>query len=211
MDIPIFFKGIIIGISIAAPVGPIGILCIKRSLTRGYAAGFATGLGAALADLIYAIIAGFGLTAVSSFLIKQQPFLYFIGGLVLTALGFKTLASPSIIQPLTTKGKSFISTTLETMILTLTNPFTILAFVAAFAGIGLGAESHDYSSALLLCLGVFLGSALWFIALSTTIAFFRSKCSPSVIARINTISGFFLIGAGIALILNLFISRLYQK
>lgn len=211
MDIPIFFKGIIIGISIAAPVGPIGILCIKRSLTRGYAAGFATGLGAALADLMYAIVAGFGLTAVSSFLIKQQPLLYFIGGLVLTALGIKTLFSPPITQPLTIKGKSFLSTTLETMILTLTNPFTILAFVAAFAGIGLGVEDHNYKSALLLCLGVFLGSALWFTALSTTMAFFRSKCNPFVIARINTISGFFLVGAGIALILNLFISHLYQK
>lgn len=207
MNLPLFFKGIIIGVSIAAPIGPIGILCIKRSLTRGYSAGFATGLGAALADLIYAIVAGFGLTAISSFLMKHQPILYVIGGLVLMALGVKTLFSSPIAHPLMLKTKSFAFTTIETMILTLTNPLTILAFIAAFASVGLGAQASTNTEILTLCLGVFLGSTLWFTCLSTAIAFFRSKCSPSLIARINVISGLFLFIAGIVLILNYFISK----
>jgi threonine/homoserine/homoserine lactone efflux protein len=214
MAIPFFLKGIIIGVSIAAPIGPIGILCIKRSLTRGYSAGFATGLGAALADLLYAIVAGFGLTAVSSFLISQQTLLYSIGSIVLIALGVKTLTSPAIAHPLTVKGKSFVSTMLETMILTLTNPFTIIAFIAAFATIGFTEETHNYRAALMLCTGVFLGSTLWFTLLSSAVSFFRSKCTPGAIRRINTISGIFLVVTGIFLMLSIFLSsrllRIYK-
>src|SRR3990172_8990998 len=134
----IFLKGLLLGFSIAAPVGPIGVLCIRRTLAEGRTAGFASGLGAATADALYGSIAGFGLTIVSSFLIDQSHWLQLAGGIFLLYLGIKTFLAKSketieTGSPLE-KSRGIIGNYASTFLLTLTNPLTILSFIAIFAG-----------------------------------------------------------------------------
>ncbi len=133
----LFLKGLVIGLAIAAPVGPISVLCIQRSLSDGFKIGFMTGIGAALADGTYGLIAGFGLTTISSMLVAQQFWIRIIGGLFLLYLGIKTfLTSPR--QQSTTKNseKSSWHACATSYFLTMTNPITILSFIAVFAGLG---------------------------------------------------------------------------
>ncbi len=195
MNSLLFLKGLLIGISMAAPIGPISVLCIRRSLTRGHHAGIATALGVALADGFYAMIAAFGLTAISSFLIHNKLYLDLFGGVILIALGIKAYnASPiTLAQPIRSSG--FFSTLIQTTLLTLANPMTIITFVAAFAAVGFQGK-HDFHDALLICLGVFCGSGLWFIALSSIVSHFRHKVTPAILTFINKLSGFFLIVFG---------------
>ncbi len=202
MNIPIFIKGLLIGVSMAAPVGPISILTIRRSLTRGHHAGIATALGVALADGFYAMVAAFGLTAISTFLVTQRNYLYVIGGLLLIYLGAKAFNTKPISLEKPLKDAGFFSTLIQTMLITLTNPMTILTFLAAFAAIGFEGKEHEFHEALLLCLGVFCGSGLWFISLSTLIAHFRDRVTPSVFMLINKISGALLMAFGALFILT---------
>jgi len=189
-------KGIVIGFSIAAPVGPIGVLCIRRSLAEGRLVGLATGLGAATADAIYGCIAGFGLTAISTFLMNQRVWLGLFGGLFLCYLGARTLMSkPS--DEAADPGKSNSSSAyLTTLFLTLTNPMTILSFVAVFAGFGLG-SSPDYFSAVTLVAGVFIGSAGWWLLLSSSVALLRHKLSLAWMSAVNRLSGTIILAFGI--------------
>ena len=161
IDISFLVKGMIIGISIAAPVGPIGLLCVRRTLTRGRAAGIISGLGAATADAIYGCIAGFGLTFVSSILISQRNNLRLIGGAFLCYLGIRTFLSKPARQAVMVKGSSLFGDYISTFFLTLTNPMTILSFTAIFAGLGLVGAGGSYASASVLVLGVFIGSSSW--------------------------------------------------
>ena len=161
MDFNFLVSGLIIGFSIAAPVGPIGVLCIRHTLAEGRLHGLVSGLGAATADAIYGCIAAFGLTFISDTLVQQQAWLRLLGGAFLIFLGVKTLlAKPSEKSPLE-KRIGLLGAYGSTFFLTLTNPVTILSFAAIFAGIGLGSAVADYSSAMLLVFSVFTGSALW--------------------------------------------------
>lgn len=189
-------KGILIGFSIAAPVGPIGLLCIRRSLADGRGAGLATGLGAATADAAYGCIAGFGLTAVSDFLISQKVWLGFVGGLVLCYLGVRTFVArpPQRSEPLSESGLS--SSYLSTLLLTLSNPMTILSFVAVFAGLGL-VGAPDYFNASLLVVGVFTGSAIWWLLLSSGTSLFRSRLDADRLRFVNRVSGSILVLFGV--------------
>src|SRR5688572_18022009 len=174
-----FLKGLAIGFCIAAPVGPIGVLCIRRSLAEGMRIGFATGLGAATADAAYGCVAGFGLTAISDFLVDQRFWLGLIGGLFLLYLAIRTFlakppeaGTPNVRSPGLSRS-DMTSAYVSTLFLTLTNPMTILSFVAVFAGFGV-AISSDYTNATILVLGVFLGSAAWWLILSTGVGLLRS-------------------------------------
>jgi threonine/homoserine/homoserine lactone efflux protein len=168
-------KGLLIGFAIAAPVGPIGVLCIRRTFADGRAAGFATGLGAATADAMYGAVAGFGLTAVSGFLLGWQTEFQFFGGLFLLGLGIKTfLAKPST-QSARMEGQGLAGAWFTTALLTATNPATILSFTAVFAGAGLGQQAYGGGEALALVAGVFLGSAAWWLMLSTFVERYRRK------------------------------------
>lgn len=198
-----FLKGFLIGVSMAAPVGPIAILTIRRSLTGGHHAGIATALGVALADGFYAMVAAFGLTAIASLLITSKDYLYIIGGILLIYLGFRAYTAPALMPDQPLKGVGFFSTVIQTLFLTLTNPMTILAFFAAFAAIGFEGQ-HEFQEAALLCLGVFCGSGLWFISLSTLIAHFRHRVTPFVFMLINKISGALLMGFGALFIITVF-------
>jgi len=194
---PSFFaQGIIIGLSIAAPVGPIGVLCIRRSLADGPRTGLAVGLGAATADATYGATAAFGLTAISNFLVGQQFWLGLLGGLFLCWLGFRTFISPPAAHAAEAKGESLTAIYASTLLLTLTNPATILSFVAVFAGAGLGA-TPNYFAAGLMVWGVFLGSALWWLFLSGSVGLLRSRITPQWMQGINRFSGCVLIGFGV--------------
>src|SRR3989344_9697373 len=189
MDISFFIKGLIIGFSIAAPVGPIGVLCIQRTIAYGKTSGLLTGLGAATADGFYGAVAAFGLTVVSSFLVGQQFWFRLIGGAFLLYLGIKTFLSKPAEKAATENHKGLFSDYLSTVFLTLTNPTTILSFVAVFAGLGLGSINGNTPSAILMVAGVIVGSALWWLILSGGVGLVREKFNMSALAILNKISG----------------------
>ena len=189
MDIPFLLKGIIIGFSIAAPVGPIGVLCIRRTLADGRLAGLISGLGAATADLFYGCVAAFGLTFISQFLIDQEQWLRLVGGLFLLYLGIKTFLAKDDGQEIEQKKGGLLNAYFTTFFLTLTNPMTILSFMAIFAGLGIVNTAVDYLSALILVAGVFTGSAMWWLLLSAGASFFQKKIDAQGLAWINRISG----------------------
>jgi threonine/homoserine/homoserine lactone efflux protein len=188
-------KGIVVGFSIAAPVGPIGVLCIRRSLAEGQRVGFVTGLGAATADAVYGSVAAFGLTAVSGFLVAQKFWLGVLGGLFLCYLGLRIFTSPPSEGETTTQRNGLLSAYLSTFALTLTNPMTVLSFVAMFAGLGLAA-SPDYVAASSMVGGVFVGSALWWLMLSAGAAFFQSRLSATWTQLVNRLSGVIVFAFG---------------
>ena len=189
MEITFFMKGLIIGFSIAAPVGPIGVLCIQRTIAYGKISGLFTGLGAATADGLYGAVAAFGLTIISNFLVGQQFWFRLIGGAFLLYLGIKTFLSKPAEKAATENHKGLFSDYLSTVFLTLTNPTTILSFVAVFAGLGLGSINGNTPSAILMVAGVIVGSALWWLILSGGVGLFREKFNMSALAILNKISG----------------------
>ena len=202
MDISVLLRGLTIGFSIAAPVGPIGVLCMRRSLAEGRASGLVSGLGAATADAVYGTIAGFGLTFISSILVSQQIWLRLVGGLFLCYLGLKTFLAKPAEQAASAKGKGLIGAYASTFLLTLTNPMTILSFVAIFAGLGVASASGNYVSAGVLVVGVFIGSALWWLLLSLGASAFRTKIGPQGLRWMNRISGVVIMGFGLLALLS---------
>ena len=202
MDISLLLKGLVIGFSIAAPVGPIGVLCIRRTLVQGRLYGFVSGLGAASADAIYGAIAGFGLTFISNFLVEQQTWLRLIGGLFLFVLGLKTLLEKPTDQAFSDQMNKLIDAYSSTFFLTFTNPITIISYVAIFAGLGLASDGRSYFSAGILVLGVFTGSLLWWLLLSGGAGIFREKFTLNGLQWINRISGVIIIGFGIYVFLS---------
>ena len=198
MAVSFFLKGLIIGFSIAAPVGPIGILCMRRTLSNGRIAGFVSGLGAATADAFYGCVAGFGLTFISNFLIHQQFSLRIIGGAFLCYLGIKTFMTVPTDREMTSDGNGLITGYATTFFLTLTNPLTIISFAAVFAGLGLGETDGDYLSAGLLVAGVFLGSAMWWLTLSTGVAVFRGRFTDRGLQWVNRLAGIIIAAFGVA-------------
>ena len=197
MPLDYLIKGIIIGFSIAAPVGPIGVLTIKRTLAEGRLSGFVTGMGAAMADTVYGFIAGFGLTVISAFLLTQAFWIKLIGGLFLLFLGVKSFLSKPASNPAKLDSKGLLSNFVSTFFLTLTSPVTILSFVAIFAGLGLGTTKTDYTSSLSLVFGIFLGSALWWLILSSVVGFFQTKITPERLVWVNRLSGLILLSFGL--------------
>lgn len=203
MDLSFLLRGLIIGFSIAAPVGPIGVLCIRRTLSEGRMYGFISGLGAATADALYGCVAGFGLTFISSILISQQTWLRLIGGVFLCYLGIRAFLSKPAEQTTSLQAKSLFGAYVSTFLLTLTNPVTILSFAAIFAGVGVVSASANYVSAVVLVLGVFLGSVLWWFILSGSISLFRSRFKSSWLLWVNRISGAVIFGFGVIVLASL--------
>lgn len=202
---PFFLRGLAIGFSIAAPVGPIGVLCIRRTLAEGRAFGFISGLGAATADAVYGAIAGFGLTFLSGFLVREQGWLRLVGGLFLVYLGIRTfIARPTTsagsgVSP--TGGTALWAAYATTFALTLTNPMTILSFAAIFAG--LGVATRDYASAGLLVTGVFAGSALWWLILSSAAGALRGRLRPESLRWVNRGAGAVITAFGLLALVSL--------
>jgi threonine/homoserine/homoserine lactone efflux protein len=197
-NIDLLLKGLAIGLAIAAPVGPIGLLCIRRSLTQGQLAGFVTGLGAAAADGVYGAIGAFGITAISALLVGQQRWLALAGGLFLIWLGVAGMhrAPASEAASPARNARDLAGYFFTTFGLTLTNPATILSFAAVFAGLGLGGAGSA-AAALVMISGVFLGSAAWWLFLSGCVGWLRTRLGPALLVWINRLSGLILIGFGL--------------
>ncbi len=196
-----FLQGLFIGFAIAVPVGPIGFLCLRRTLVYGRLTGFVSGLGAASADALYGLVAALGLTAISNFLLRAENWLHLGGGLFLVGLGLKTaLARPA--RPGDEDSdpppprRSLPAAYLSTLALTLTSPATILAFVAIFAGLGLGAASGSHLRALPLVAGVFTGSTLWWLSLSTGAGLLRRHLQSGSLHLLHVCSGLGIIALG---------------
>ena len=204
--LPALLKGLVIGFSIAAPVGPIGLLCIRRTLSDGPAHGFVSGLGAASADAVYGAIAGFGVALVTDALIGAQVALKLVGGLMLLWLGWNTLRARPAERPAAASGAAGLAGAYaSTFALTLANPATILSFAAVFGGLGVSAagEGNSTTVAALLVAGVFTGSALWWLGLSASVGAFRRRVTPAAMLWINRASGAVLGGFGIAALASL--------
>lgn len=189
-------KGLVIGFAIAAPVGPIGVLCIRRTFAHGWPAGLATGLGAATADAFYGAVAGFGLAAISALLLAHQAALQLAGGLFLLALGIKTFFASPATAAAPMRGAGLAGAYGTTVLLTLANPATILSFLAVFAGAGLAGEGGPGDAAAMVA-GVFLGSAAWWLLLSGLVARWRQRYPRLRRLAPNALSG--AVMAGMAL------------
>ena len=197
MDLTLLGRGLVLGFTIAAAVGPISLLCIRRTLAEGRKVGLASGLGVATADGTYGAIAAFGLTAVTDVLLDWRRALAVVGGLFLLWLAWRTLRSvpdaasvPGLEPPARRSGLP--GAYLSTLALTLTNPMTILSFAALF--VGLGVTGGDVLGATLLTMGVFIGSASWWVVLVTVVGAFRSRITVRGLRWVNIVSGL-LIGA----------------
>jgi threonine/homoserine/homoserine lactone efflux protein len=198
--VTLFFKAFVIGLSIAAPVGPIGVLCIRRTLVFGRRIGFISGLGAATADAFYGAVAAFGLTFLFRFFVQNARPLHLIGGIVLLAIGLRTmLARRDIPVPADRSARSggLLPAYASTLFLTITNPMTIISFAAVFAVIA-PAGGLDYGSAAVTVAGVLLGSAAWWLILSTGVGAVRRAAGAKLLAWVSRISGGVIAGFGAA-------------
>lgn len=186
----LLLNGLAMGFCIAAPVGPIGLLCIRRSALDGRAAGFATGLGAATADAIYGLVAALGVSAVTHFLDDHRVLIQLIGGVVLIGLGvWLARAKPATATAGPIHSRNLTAAYASTFLLTLANPATILSFVAIFAAVGVGAGGSGLARAAQLVVGVFLGSAAWWLLLSTGAHWLGNKVGAHRLHVINVVSG----------------------
>lgn len=216
MDFSLFGRGWLLGLAIAAPVGPIGILCIKRSLTQGWRFGLASGLGAATADGIYGCIAGFGLVAVSQFLVEQQFGLRLGGGLFLIYLGIRAMTEAlgelsAVDMPTGSDGNQsaraealkpqLLAAYGSTLALTLTNPVTILSFAAIFAGVGVTASQGGAGG---LVGGVFCGSASWWLLLCSGVCLLRRRIGVAQLRWVSGVTAGILGVFGVGAIASLF-------
>lgn len=194
-----WFKGMLIGFVIAAPVGPIGLLCVQRTLTRGRWSGVLSGLGAASADAVYGCIAGFGLAWLADLFLAWQTELRLVGGLFLLYLGWRTwLAPPAAEQARIRPTRAgLLGDYLSTLGLTLANPVTILAFLGIFAGLGLAGGTGSFATAGVLVLGVFAGSLLWWLLLAGGVGLLLGRLGPSVMRWISRASGLLIAGFGL--------------
>lgn len=182
-----FLKGLLFGFLLAATVGPMWVLCFRRTVAQGALAGFVSGMGIAVADGLYGAVAAFGLTAVSGFLLQHRFWIGLVGGVFLLYLGIRTLLSRPEIGATSTNSAGLARGFLSTLGLTLANPPTILAFAAIFAGLGLVA--NDYATAATVVVGVFLGSASWWILLAAGAGWLRGRIGPALFRAINVVSG----------------------
>lgn len=190
MDVSFFVRGLLIGFPVAATIGPMSILCVQRTMSRGFLYGFVSGLGIATADGLYGCVAGLGLTVIATFLVSLQAWIRVLGGLFLLYLGIRTiLTKPAERAARAATATNFAGAYITTLLLTLTNPLTILSFAAIFASLGVSSGQHDSLSALPVVAGVFFGSLLWWFLLTGGISLLRGKFTSRWLFWMNRISG----------------------
>jgi threonine/homoserine/homoserine lactone efflux protein len=206
----LLLKGMAIGFAIAAPVGPINLLCLRRSLSDGRRAGFVSGLGAAAADTTYGAIAAIGLTTITDFLVTNSLWLRSFGGLFLLVLGVYTIRAPAPQREMAAPvhvGRlrdAFVST----YVLTLANPMTIIAFTGVFAGLGLGWQTGRYLDGLALVGGVFAGSACWWLVLALLAGTFGHHLDDGMLRWVNRIAGAIIVVFGLVQVVPVIVAWL---
>jgi len=190
----LLLKGMVIGFAVAAPIGPVGLLCIRRSIADGRLVGFVTGLGAAVADALMALVAVLGVTTILSFITGHRPAMQLIGGLVLLAMGVAAMrAKPATKTAAPLHASSIVTAFFSTVILTLANPVTIASLLGIFAWFGVSLQTRGVLQPSWLILGVFLGSTLWWAILSWFADWFGQKLNTRLLRSINIGTGFLLI------------------
>ena len=204
MDLLMFPKGMLFGLSVAAPVGPIAVLTIRRTIGDGFRMGFATGLGAATADATYGLIAALGLTAIMSALTSHADLIRLAGGVMLLVIGLRALLQARSHAGTDARNVADVpsakSAYMQAVGLTLTNPMTVLVFIALFAGIGIHGEGANNADAAVLVVGVALGSALWWLVLVQLVTRVRHRLSGRAVRLIDLASSFVIAGFGVAAI-----------
>ncbi len=198
-NLSIFLRGFIMGITIAAPVGPIGVLCIRRTLADGKLTGFLSGLGAATADMLYGALTAFGFTFITDLLIGQKDLLKLLGGFFLLYLGIRTFISKPATEAARATGSGLLGAYFSTLFLTITNPATIIAFIAIFSAMPV----QGSNSPLVLVAGVFAGSASWWLLLSFGVSLLRERVNQNTMVWINRISGTIVAVFGLIAILTI--------
>lgn len=200
MDPAFLVRGLAVGFTIAAAVGPISLLTIRRTIAHGPRYGLVSGIGVALADASYGAVAAFGLTAISAILVGARTALGLVGGAFLVWLAIRTiLARPAVAAVSAESRPGLAGAFLSIYGLTMTNPMTILSFAGIFAGLGLAGRGG--AEAALLTIGVFLGSSLWWVVLIAILTRLRGRITTGVMTWINRISGVVLLGFGVVAIL----------
>ncbi|MCT4614796.1 MAG: LysE family transporter [Marinifilaceae bacterium] len=199
MDLHYILKGIIVGLTVSIPLGPIGVIIIQKTIQKGRMAGFLAGMGAAVADLFYASVAAFGLGVVMNFIKEQEFYLQLVGSLILAIVGMKIFYTNPVKQLRSHKSskKGFLEDFLSIFLLTITNPIAVFVFVAIFAGASFINTDSGITNELFLIIGVFLGGALWWYTLSTVINIFRKKFRLKQLFWINRISGIIIAILGV--------------
>jgi len=190
-------RGFAIGLAVAIPVGPIALLCMRRTLERGFVIGFGTGLGAAIADLFYASIAAFGISAIEEMLLEYRTALSLVGGVFLLILAARTAWGKSVTEPkIRRSAAGAVSAFVSGFVLTATNPLTVLGFVAIFAGFGVGKGLTDINRVLALVIGVTIGSVLWWGTLNGIIARIRHHFEQRTLHYLNLAAGVIIAAFG---------------
>jgi threonine/homoserine/homoserine lactone efflux protein len=196
MELTFFIKGLILGFIICVPFGPIGLLCVRRTLIDGKVAGIACVLGASVVDAIYCAIAGLGVSYISTFLSNERTVLRLAGGLILIAMGVKIfLAHPTEKAP-EARGHGLFASFGSSFFLMLTNPLAVLVFTATFSTLGIGGWQDAYISTGMLVIGVFVGSALWAPIFVAGVNLFSPQLTLSQLRLANRIAGAILFGFG---------------
>lgn len=199
MIFTLLIKGIIVGLLASIPLGPIGIICIQRTINKGKLSGFLSGMGAASADTIFAAIAGFSLSFIISFIQEQQVIFQAIGGLIVFGLGIKIFYTNPVRQLRRHKRKqnNLMEDYLSVLLVTITNPLAVFLFIALFASLGVVVEGENILLSLVATSGVFIGAMLWWYILTTLVNIFRNKFRLKQLWWINKLSGavIFTLGA----------------
>ncbi len=202
----VFIKGLLIGIFMCAPVGPVGLLSVKRTLTQGRAAGMASVLGAATADLLYCSLAGFGITLISNFLEETHEWLELAGGLILILLGIKIFFSKPAAPTTNNGATNLLSDFTSTFLLMLANPFPLVLFTATFTALGVPGWKGDFVSSGILVAGVFVGSALWSPVLVGAATLFQPQLNSSQLKLVNQVAGAIMATLGLILEISILIA-----
>lgn len=199
----LIIQGVLIGFVVAVPVGPLGLLCINRALAMGAICGLFSGLGVASADALAASLAALGISFVSSFFTEHQTVLRLVGGVFLCYLGWQIYGTKPKEQAAPSDVNGLLNAYATTFFLTISNPVTILSFIAIYAGWHVPSLHGRYFAAALLTLGVFIGSALWWVGLFIGMTVFREKFSVGALGWIHRVSGVLILGFGIVVLLSL--------
>jgi threonine/homoserine/homoserine lactone efflux protein len=202
MDLILFIKGIVAGFIIAAPVGPVGILCVQRTLSKGMVVGLTAGFGGAVADTIFGAVAAFGLTFVAEFLLRHESWMRLGGGVLLLVLGVHGCLKHVSVAAAPPSVRGAAGDGVSAFILTITNPITMLTFSPVFLAVGAVVAPDDRPAAWTLILGVFAGSCLWWVMLCALAEVFRRKLNSARMLIIHRISAGMILFFGIVVLLS---------
>jgi len=201
MELSLVVQGMIVGLTLAAPVGPISLVCIYRTIAYGRFHGIFSGFGVASADSFYAAVAFLGLTAISGFIIAHQFLFRFVAGIALVLVGIRVFRSIPLAPAESDGQESYLRDYLSLLALTIANPLTIIFYLTILPGLGIVSMAAVPAAALDFVAGVFAGSALWWILLCGAVGSVRSRLSPANLVLINRISGALVACCGLGVLI----------